>query len=501
MTKATPDPKTKKVVGETTQEVVTAAEKAAKEIGVSADDMTPPTNATLQVSPGQVKDFIENGSMALTPIQAKVIHKTARVKADSESREAVLSIVGGVSTEELKRALAVQTEQRQLIKEFIQNNLEEGTDYGKIHVVKNCPMETNKPGSCDRSYHYSKPILMKPGQEKIFSLFGITDELERDKEAYEMMPDVTGMVALKCVMYRGDKKIGEGRGAAVLTSERSDPNSTIKKAEKRARMDACLSLGFSAYFTQDLDDPEYKAQREMMLAKTAAEAERRDKDDLGLWKREPSDPMDNDERALLFATIKKAGYQEPDTMLELLAANGVDDPKTMTSGQVREMIRNIKIGNYVAIPVRTSDEPDNPDEVITDIDSQDTAQALDEATAALNIAAPEIDLVIDDDIKEYIETYINNMELTDWGMRWLYTKMFGKPFAKLDRLYDEEWRRAYNFITNIDDGSFTVPDQYFKKNTTLGLPDAREKAMPPESDDLGNVQKIIPGAQPFKETT
>jgi hypothetical protein len=183
----------------------------------------------------------------------------------SETREAALSIVGGITTAELKQALDTQTEQRKLIQQFISDNLIIDIDYGKIHVIKEC--QAYKRGACETDYHYSKSILFKPGQEKIFSLFGITDELLKDEEAYEMLQQVQGLVAYKCVMRRGDKIVGEGRGAATLSGTQNDPNSTIKKAEKRARMDACLSLGFSAYFTQDLDDPEYKSQREMPSAR------------------------------------------------------------------------------------------------------------------------------------------------------------------------------------------------------------------------------------------
>jgi hypothetical protein len=292
-------------------------------------------------SADQVKAVIESGELNPPASEGEVMvpksqdQAPALPAANNDSREAVLSIVGGVTTAQLKEALTVQTEQRQLIKAFIQENLEEGIDYGKIHVVKNCPAEQRQPGSCDRDYHYSKSILMKPGQEKIFSLFSITDEIAKDLEAYEMLGEVPGLVAYKCIMYRGDKRIGEGRGAAQLGSERLDPNSTIKKAEKRARMDACLSLGFSAYFTQDLDDPDYASQREMMNSKAAAEAERRDKDDLGLWIRDIADPIDDVERKKLFEMIKAVGYEQSDAMVDLLKANGVADPKAMTSGQAR----------------------------------------------------------------------------------------------------------------------------------------------------------------------
>lgn len=383
-----------------------------------------------------------------TPAPAEAVTETpsAIVKSEQPSREAALSIVGGVTTEQLKQALTVQTEQRALIQEFIKENLVNDIDYGKIHVVKNCPLEDKARGSCDRDYHYSKSILFKPGQEKIFSLFGIQDELERDEEAYSMLANVPGLVAYKCTMYRGDNKIGEGRGAAVLSSTQNDPNATIKKAEKRARMDACLSLGFSAYFTQDLDDPEYKSQREMMIEKAKNEAERRDKDDLGLWKREPGEAIDNDERAMLFATIKQAGYEQPDTMLDLLAANGVKDAKAMKSGEARELIRKIKMGDYTPVAVPA------PDPTIVK-DSQ-----LPEDNYRMSPPrAQEADLVVDDDLKQNVQDLYETIGLNLRGKQHFMKFVAGKPWATWEKLDDKDWRRAYEHVQDTLEGRYEVP--------------------------------------------
>lgn len=406
---------------------------------------------TMKVSPEQATDFVEKGVMKLDDEQTQQVQDAGMVPAapearavavNNDSREAVLSIVGGVTTDQLKAALTVQTEQRKLIKEFIQENLDEGVDYGKIHVVKNCPAEQRQAGSCDKDYHFSKSILMKPGQEKIFSLFGITDELEKDADAYEMLEGVSGLVAYKCIMYRGDKRVGEGRGAAVLASERSDPNSTIKKAEKRARMDACLSLGFSAYFTQDLDDPDYQAQREMMNSKAAAEAERLDKDDLGLWKRPAEEPIDDEERKKLFIMAKAAGYELPDAMLELLKANGIPDPKTMTSGQSRNFMRQLRDGKYEPVAVRAA-PADTPDDVPTSAP-----------------VVPEPELVVDDDFKANVRERYASLGLNPRGDMWFKQRVLGRPFGDWPKYTDKEWRAAYFAIMNILEGRMQVADDY-----------------------------------------
>lgn len=382
----------------------------------------------------------------------------ARIEDDGSGREAALSIVGGVSTEQLKQALVVQTEQRKLIQEFIQDNLVVDVDYGKIHVIKNCVDEERARGSCKKDYHYSKSILFKPGQEKIFSLFGITDELERDEKVYEMLGNVPGMVAFKCVMYRGKNRVGEGRGAATMSGSQNDPNSTIKKAEKRARMDACLSLGFSAYFTQDLDDPEYKSQREMMNEKARNEAEARDKDENGFLPRNPEAPIDNQERALLHRLITKAGFEDRDEILEFLKANGVADPAAMTSGEARKLIKKMQATEFLG-PEKT-EKPAKSDD--------------DDGPIVIPPKPPEpmqpAELVIDDDLKAHVQERYNGFGFNGTGEMWFKKQVTGRPFGSWDKYKDEDWRRAFQFITDIDEGRVEIEDSRLK-NPGKKIPD------------------------------
>lgn len=382
-------------------------------------------------------------SMAKTKkiIESAGVVTTVTPPDDPPQRDSVMSIVGNVTTAQLEQALQVQTKQRKLIENFIKEHLREDRDYGKIHVVKTCQAEEKKRGSCDRDYHYSKAILFKPGQEKIFSLFGITAELSKDVETINMLEGTRGLVAYKCVMFQQGKIIGEGRGAATLASERSDPNSTIKKAEKRARMDAVLSLGFSEYFTQDLDDPDYASQREMANSKAAASAENRDKDEFGLMPRDPDSPIDNKERATLHRLILKAGFSEDDEILELLSVNGVSDPHTMTSSQARTMMGKIAHGMFSS--------PSRPD--LTDPEPE-------AIPAAPPPPEPEID--VDDDFREEIQNRVETMGLTARGQMWLLQRAIGKPFAKWKSMEDKHWRSIYDILLAIEDGRLQVEDHY-----------------------------------------
>lgn len=366
---------------------------------------------------------------------------------DTPKREAALSIVGGVTTEELKQALIVQTEQRKLIQDFIRDNLVEGVDYGRIHVVKSCVDEDRSRGSCKKDYHFSKSILFKPGQEKIFSLFGITDELEKDEMAYEMLGNMPGLIAYKCTMYRGDKRVGEGRGAATLGGTQNDPNSTIKKAEKRARMDACLSLGFSAYFTQDLDDPEYKAQRDMMNESARNKAEVIDKDEFGLMPRDPSLPIDDNERKVLFNMVLKAGIGRSDVIMAL-KANGIVDPTTIKSGQARMIMGMIK-DNLFAVP---ASEPT----IIPDSQDPDDIYKNPPPPAVL----VEADLVVDEDLKRNIMVEFTRLHLNERGKVWFMRQSTGKPYASFEKFTDGDWTMAYDTITAIQNDNTLLDPMY-----------------------------------------
>jgi hypothetical protein len=377
-------------------------------------------------------------------VTGEVVDQSATDGSDEETQQGLqlleqgnveLSLVGGVTTAQLRERLTVQTEQRALIKAFIHHHLVEGIDYGQIHVVRECPDEKRARGSCTKNYHMSKRVLFKPGQEKIFSLFSITDTLEKDTEAYEMLGNTPGLVAYKCTLYQSgkDKSVGHGRGAATVGEQGRNANSTIKIAEKRARMDACLSLGFSEYFAQDLDDPDYKAQAQQANERAAAEAAARDKDDLGLWKRDPGEPVDDNERKMLFALVQRAGYTEPAAMLELLAANGIVDRRVMKSGEARGLMRKLRDGTYTPVAVIPADT--TPSTAATD-----------------NTAESEPDLVIDEDFKSNVIDLYKQIGLSSWGERWFFKKVCGRPFVSFDKLEDKYWQAAYDLVQDVLEG-------------------------------------------------
>lgn len=252
--------------------------------------------------------MIDTGSNKNTVIDAEVIERdpgTSELVTMSDEADApAISLYGSMSVSQLKKATQKMAEQRQVITQYVSDQLVEGTDYGKIHVNRDCADKYN----CDKSYHFSKPVLFKPGQEKIFSLFNLTARLYQDEDTLKMLGGTSGLVALICKVYRNGKEIAEGRGAAMIGDNKRDANATIKIAEKRARMDACLSLGFSEFFTQDLEDPEYRGDSAASGRKKLQATEK--------------------QRALIQRKLHENGIASEDQAGYLIEQFGVDIPLT-----------------------------------------------------------------------------------------------------------------------------------------------------------------------------
>lgn len=108
-----------------------------------------------------------------------------------------------------------------------------------------------------KDYHViqGKKSLAKGGAEKIASIFQWNATFLKDSESLEMLGTAEGLVAFKCTLSKGNKFVGEGRGAASVAKNSGDPNKTLKMAQKSAFIDAVLrASGLSDFFTQDLED-------------------------------------------------------------------------------------------------------------------------------------------------------------------------------------------------------------------------------------------------------
>lgn len=147
-----------------------------------------------------------------------------------------------ITADELEVALQQETEKRRLIDKYIKDNMVYGVDYAEI------------PG-CG-----NKPTLLKPGAERVLSLFNLRAEFCFDVPTHECMPQAvkdSGVVCLKCMLHnRNDIVVSEGYGVAEHKERKNwTRNMQMKIAKKRALVDACLSVAsLSDRFTQDLED-------------------------------------------------------------------------------------------------------------------------------------------------------------------------------------------------------------------------------------------------------
>lgn len=411
------------------------------------------------------------------PTEGELIEAAAPGGTDKPEEHALqtasddTSIVAGVTTGQLKEALTTQTEQRALIKDFIQTHLVNGTDFGRIHFSKNCTAENRAPGSCDIDSHHSKRILYKPGQEKIFSLFSLTSSLERDDQTMEMLSETRNLVAYKCIAYRtsGGKQVvvAEGRGAAVVGDKSRDVNATIKIAEKRARMDACLAMGFSEYFAQDLDDPDYQNQKRMSDERERARANAGDDtpstpvDKLPI--RDAGLPADQTERTMLARLMLRLGIDTAEEQIEVIKINGVPEPKKITSGQIRTLMRKMATNAFAKPPEPKADDDVSDDEV-TD---ESIKKALDGADTAPEQPAAEVpeepELVVDEEFKANVVEWFNSVGFNGWGTNWFMKRISGRPFGKFGQnMEDGVWQKAFALLQAILHDQFPVEDQYLE---------------------------------------
>lgn len=145
---------------------------------------------------------------------------------------------------------------RSKLLEWIKKGLVSGTDFGSIHVVgKNRCGLGNK---CTNPNHFSKPVMYKPGAEKICALLGM---VARYPALYEYERTALNGVDLRYVILHCELHdsrgtvLADGVGARSLVQDGGDLNKCLKMAAKSAMIDATLRLGgLSELFTQDLED-------------------------------------------------------------------------------------------------------------------------------------------------------------------------------------------------------------------------------------------------------
>lgn len=145
----------------------------------------------------------------------------------------------------LELSMQAWSAQRQVVKRFLQQELQEGTDYYTLRIGGKA----------------TKPALSKAGSEKFMALFQLHATFSQDSATWTMLGQPQGTLCYVCTLHtRGGELIGEGRGARKLQQDNGDINKAVKMAQKSAMVDAILRTGaLSDVFTQDLEPEDREA--------------------------------------------------------------------------------------------------------------------------------------------------------------------------------------------------------------------------------------------------
>jgi len=149
-----------------------------------------------------------------------------------------------ISVDALKQNVAREAEMRDVLRKYVATSFQLDVDYGGIEM-------TNKSGAKFKS----KPSLLKPGAEKLLSLFQLRAQYVRDDETWTMAGEIGGLFCYEAhILNQNGQIVGFGKGACNVKEKFGNENNAIKIAKKRALVDAVLSaLGLSDMFTQDME--------------------------------------------------------------------------------------------------------------------------------------------------------------------------------------------------------------------------------------------------------
>lgn len=187
----------------------------------------------------------------------KDIEGTAVVVSETEQPTQVVELRSAfdVLPQTFEAGLKRRKKNRKALITWIQEELVEGTDWGRIHVVKRDQCPDGK--YCQNPYHFSKPSLWKAGAEKIIGMMG----LRADWPTIDRYEDLVlegkpiAQIMLRCELYdMSGGVISRGTGARAVDQD-GDLNKALKMAKKSSLIDAVLNCaGLSEIFTQDVED-------------------------------------------------------------------------------------------------------------------------------------------------------------------------------------------------------------------------------------------------------
>ncbi len=149
------------------------------------------------------------------------------------------------------RQLAARQDIYDQLQSHLRGVLVAGKDFGRIHVKKDC----DNKYTCKNDYHFSGYMLFAPGADKILGILGLGvhyPDLKDYKRAVLQGTHLEEVIADCQILRLSGQVIAEGAGACARKEVNGSLNNTIKRACKRARLDAVLRLPVvSALFEAD----------------------------------------------------------------------------------------------------------------------------------------------------------------------------------------------------------------------------------------------------------
>ena len=145
---------------------------------------------------------------------------------------------------------------REVLIQWINDNLISQVDFGKIHFADNCQYAHNgRAGLCADPSHWSKPVLWKSGSEKIIGILGLSvhfPNLNQFEMAAAHKQEITKIV-LKCQLKtHAGTVIAEGVGARTIEQDGGVLNTSIKMCARASMIDATIrACGLTNVFGQN----------------------------------------------------------------------------------------------------------------------------------------------------------------------------------------------------------------------------------------------------------
>ena len=200
--------------------------------------------------------------MALTPVsETETLKKYSKPPGDppGTSSGGTVSVFPNaplnMPVETFRKAMERREQNRNELLKWLDNHLLSGIDFGRIHIVEQCPYAIHgNPNLCEDASHWSDPILWKSGAERILGVLGLTVHFP-SLHQYEMAcchKHELSAVVLKCELKTNNGTVvAEGSGARHIKQDNFNLNTTMKMAAKSAMIDATIRVaGLTSMFRQ-----------------------------------------------------------------------------------------------------------------------------------------------------------------------------------------------------------------------------------------------------------